>query len=156
PGLAKVIVYEAPNASPWEDILSTMANDNRAKQLSCSWGGGPPSSTAETIFRQMAAQGQTFFNASGDDDAFVGSVPFPSYSPNVVQVGGTELVTVSAGGAYSSETVSNWGSGSGSGGGTSTFYAIPSWQQSLSMIANQGSTRFRNAPDVALTADDVY
>ena len=156
PGLAKVIVFEAPNASPWEDILSVMANDNRAKALSCSWGGGPPSSTAETIFRQMAAQGQTFFNATGDDDAFVGSVPFPSDSPNVVQVGGTELLTLSPGGAYSSESVWNWGSGSGSGGGSSTFYAIPSWQQSVSMAINQGSTTFRNSPDVALTADNVY
>ena len=156
PGLAKVIVYEAPNASPWEDILSTMANDNRAKALSTSWGGGPPSSTAENIFLQMAAQGQTFFNASGDNDAFVGSVPFPSDSPNVVQVGGTELFTVSPGGPYSSETVWNWGSGSGSGGGISTFYAIPSWQQSVSMATNQGSTIFRNSPDVALTADNVY
>ena len=156
PGLAKVIVYEAPNASPWEDILSSMANDNRAKALSCSWGGGPPSSTAENIFRQMASQGQTFFNASGDDDAFVGSVPFPSDSPNVVQVGGTELFTVSAGGAYSGETVWNWGSGSGSGGGISTFYAIPSWQTGVSMVTNQGSTTLRNSPDVALTADNVY
>jgi len=156
PGLAKVIVYEAPNASPWEDILSTIANDNRAKQVSCSWGGGPPSSTAETIFRQMAAQGQSFFNASGDDDAFVGSVPFPSDSPNVIQVGGTELFTVSAGGAYSSEQVWNWGNGTGSGGGTSTFYPIPLWQQSVSMATNQGSSTFRNSPDVALTADNIY
>jgi subtilase family serine protease len=151
-----VIVYEAPNSSPWEDILSRMANDNRAKQLSCSWGGGPPNSTAEQIFQQMAAQGQTFFNASGDDDAFTGSVSFPSDSPNVVQVGGTSLYTVSAGGAWSVEAVWNWGGGTGSGGGISTFYAIPSWQQLVSMASNQGSTTFRNSPDVALTADDVY
>jgi subtilase family serine protease len=156
PGLAKVIVYEAPNSSPWEDILSTMANDNQAKQLSCSWGGGPPSSTAEQIFRQMAAQGQTFFNASGDDDAFTGSVPFPSDSPNVVQVGGTSLFTSFAGGFWSGEAVWNWGGGTGSGGGTSTFYSIPLWQQAVSMASNQGSTGFRNSPDVALTADNVY
>jgi subtilase family serine protease len=156
PGLSKVIVYEAPNSSPWEDILSRMANDNLAKQLSCSWGGGPPSSTAEQIFQQMAAQGQTFFNASGDNDAFTGSVPFPSDSPNVVQVGGTTLVTLSPGGAWSFETVWNWGGGTGSAGGISTFYTIPSWQQLVSMATNQGSTTFRNSPDVALTADSVY
>src|SRR5262249_16797740 len=102
PGLTKVIVYEAPDASPWEDILSTMANENRARQLSCSWQGGPPNNTAEIIFLQMAAQGQTFFNASGDYGAFFGFDGFPSGSPNTVQVGGTELFTVSPGGAYSS------------------------------------------------------
>jgi len=30
PGLSKVIVYEAPNTSPWPDILNRMANDNSA------------------------------------------------------------------------------------------------------------------------------
>ncbi len=156
PGLSKIIVYEAPKSSPWESILSRMANDNAAKQLSCSWGGGPPSSVAEQIFQQMAAQGQTFFNASGDDDAFTGSVEFPSDSPNVVQVGGTVLYTVSAGGAWSVEAVWNWGDGTGSAGGISTFYSIPSYQQPISMALNQGSTSFRNIPDVALTADNVY
>ena len=156
PGLSAVIVYEAPNNSPWEDILSRMANDNAAKQLSSSWGGGPPSSTAEQIFQQMAAQGQTFFNATGDNDAFVGDVPFPSDSPNVVQVGGTELLTVSPGGGWSSETVWNWGRGSGSGGGISTFYSLPPWQQGLANGANQGSADFRNSPDVAMVADNVY
>jgi subtilase family serine protease len=160
PGLSKVIVYEASGSSPWEDILSQMANDNLAKQLSCSWGGGPPDSTAEQIFQQMAAQGQTFFNATGDDDAYTSQVPFPTDSPNIIQVGGTTLFTVSPGGAWSSETTWNWGpqGGSyvGSSGGFSPFYSIPSWQQSTSMSTNQGSTSFRNFPDVALTADNVY
>jgi subtilase family serine protease len=104
----------------------------------------------------MAAQGQTFFNASGDDDAFIGSVPFPSDSPNVVQVGGTSLFTLSAGGAWSGEVVWNWGGGSGSAGGISTFYSIPTWQQGISTTSNQGSSSFRNSPDVSLTADNVY
>jgi subtilase family serine protease len=111
---------------------------------------------AEQIFQQMAAQGQTFFNASGDDDAFVGSVPFPSDSPNIVQVGGTSLLTVGAGGAWSAEFVWNWGAGTGSSGGISTFYSIPSWQRSVSMSTNRGSLTFRNVPDVALTADNIF
>ncbi len=156
PGLSKVIVYEAPNPSPWEDLLNRMANDNAAKNLSCSWGGGGPDSTAEQIFQQMASQGQTFFNATGDSDAYTGSIPFPSDSPNVVEVGGTTLTTISAGGAWSSETTWNWGGGTGSSGGISTFYSIPSWQAPISMLSNQGSTTKRNLPDVALTADNVY
>ena len=160
PGLSKVIVYEAPGWAPWEDILSSMANDNAAKQLSCSWGGGPPDSTAEQIFQQMAAQGQTFFNASGDDDAYTGQIPYPSDSPNIVQVGGTTLDTLSPGGAWSSETTWNWGyyQGSyvGSSGGISTYYPIPAWQQNVVTSTNRGSRYFRNFPDVAMTADNVY
>jgi subtilase family serine protease len=155
PGLSKIYVYEAPNPSPWVDLLSQMANDNLAKQLSCSWGGGSADPASEQIFQQMAAQGQSFFNASGDSDAFTGTIPFPSDSPNIIQVGGTTLTT-GAGGSYSSETVWNWGRGTGSSGGISTTYGIPSWQQSVSMAQNQGSTTMRNVPDVALTADNIY
>jgi len=66
PGIAAIYVYEAPNPSPWVDLLSRMANDNLAKQLSCSWGGGSTNPSAEAIFQQMASQGQSFFNATGD------------------------------------------------------------------------------------------
>jgi subtilase family serine protease len=155
PGLSKIYVYEAPNPSPWVDLLSQMANDNLAKQLSCSWGNGPPDPASEQIFQQMAAQGQCFFNASGDSDAFTGTIPFPSDSPNIMQVGGTTLTT-GAGASYSSETVWNWGRGTGSSGGISTTYGIPAWQQGVSMAQNQGSTTMRNVPDVALTADNIY
>ena len=155
PGISRIYVYEAPNPSPWVDLLSRMANDNLAKQLSCSWGGGSPNATAEQLFKQMASQGQSFFNASGDSDAFTGSISFPSDSPNITEVGGTTLTTGS-GATYGSETVWNWGSGTGSSGGTSTYYSIPSYQQGISMSANLGSTTMRNVPDVALTADNVY
>src|ERR1039457_5126192 len=74
PGVTNIYVYEAPNPSPWVDLLNAMATHNPlSKQLSCSWGGGPPDATAEGIFKQMAAQGQSFFNATGDSDAFTGS-----------------------------------------------------------------------------------
>ena len=156
PGVSAIYVYEAPNPSPWVDLLSRMANDNLAKQLSCSWGGGSANAAAEVIFQQMAAQGQSFFNASGDSDAFTGAIPFPAESPNITQVGGTTLTTSGAGGAYVSETVWNWGGGTGSSGGISPTYALPTWQQGVSMATNQGSTTKRNVPDVALTGDNVY
>ncbi len=159
PGVSGIYVYEAPNPSPWVDLLSRMANDNLCKQLSCSWGGGSPDAASEAIFKQMAAQGQSFFNATGDSDAFTGTIDFPSDSTNITEVGGTTLTT-GTGAAYSSETVWNWGldNGSyvGSSGGISTYYGIPSYQQGISMSANQGSTTKRNVPDVALTADNVY
>ena len=161
PGVSNIYVYEAPNnTSLWEDLLNRMANDNLAKQLSCSWGGGGPNATAELIFQQMALQGQSFFNATGDSDAFASAIPFPSDSPNITEVGGTTLTTTGAGGSYVSETAWNWGKQRtkyvGSSGGISTYYSIPSYQQGVSMSANQGSTIMRNVPDVALTADNVW
>ncbi|HEY5480424.1 MAG TPA: protease pro-enzyme activation domain-containing protein, partial [Verrucomicrobiae bacterium] len=165
PGVSGIYVYEAPNPSPWVDLLSRMANDTNSlgkplcNQLSCSWGGGGVDASAEQIFKQMGVQGQSFFNATGDSDAFTGAIGFPSDSTNITEVGGTTLTT-GTGATYTSETVWNWGlhSGSyvGSSGGISTYYAIPSYQQGISMSANQGSTTQRNVPDVALTADNVY
>ena len=156
PGVSTIYVNQAPNPSPWVDLLNRMATDNLAKQLSCSWGGGSPDPTAEAIFQQMAAQGQSFFNASGDSDAFTGAIGFPAESPSITQVGATTLSTSGAGGSYVSETVWNWGGGEGSSGGISTTYSIPSWQQGISMSANQGSTTLRNIPDVAFVGDNVY
>ena len=72
PGLSQVIVYEARSGA--SSILSRMADDNLAKQLSSSWTwSGGPSTTVDNILKQMAAQGQSFFQASGDDDAYTGS-----------------------------------------------------------------------------------
>ncbi|EDY16344.1 conserved repeat domain protein [Chthoniobacter flavus Ellin428] len=158
PGLSKIIVYEAGPGGSWHDILNRMATDNLAKQISCSWyiPGGASDPVADTIFQQMATQGQSFFSASGDYDAFSGLIPFPGDSPYITQVGGTTLTTAGAGGAWSAEQVWNWGNGQGSGGGVSTQYSIPTWQQGISMTASQGSTFWRNVPDVALTADNIY
>jgi subtilase family serine protease len=164
PGLSKVVVFEAgPTGNP-NDVLSAMAANSQIKQLSCSWGwSGGPSTTTDNIFKIMAAQGQSFFNASGDSDAFtsgqVDSSSFdgsPSSSPYITEVGGTTLTMNGAGDSYASETAWNWGNGTGSSGGTSSFYSIPSWQTNVNVIAAQGSASFRNIPDVALTADNVY
>lgn len=159
PGISRVYVYMAPNPSPWVDMLSRMANDNLSKQLSCSWGGGGPDATAEGIFQQMAAQGQSFFNATGDSDAFTTAIPFPSESPNITQVGATTLSTTGPGGSFVTEKVWNLdklgAAGIGSSGGISTFFPIPIYQLGIDMAASKGSTTMRNVPDVALTGDNV-
>ena len=144
PGLSKVMVYEGytPN-----DILNRMATDNVAKQLSSSWGYGI-NATTEQIFKQYIAQGQSLLQASGDSGAYSNGVMAPSDDPNLTVVGGTSLTTAGPGGPWQSEKA--W---SGSGGGVSTVYSIPSYQQGLSMAAAGGSTKMRNIPDVALTAD---
>lgn len=172
PGLAKILVFEAgPNGIP-NDLLSAMAANNQVGQLSCSWGwGGGPSATTDNIFKQMAAQGQSFFQASGDTDAFTSGAnsangvdnPMldnaPASCPYIAVVGGTTLTTTGPGGSWLSEAVWNWGLHDGkyvgSSGGISSYYSIPSWQASVDMTLNQGSTVYRNIPDVALTADNV-
>jgi hypothetical protein len=173
PGLSKILVFEAGPSGIVNDVLNAMAASNQVKQLSCSWGwSGGPSTTTDSIFKQMAAQGQSFFAASGDSDAYTtGSssangvdntslANAPASNPYITVVGGTTLTTTGPGGAWSSETVWNWGlyKGSyvGSSGGISSYYPIPNWQTGVSMSANGGSTSYRNIPDVALTADNVY
>jgi len=144
PGLSKVMVYEGSTPN---DILNRMATDNLAQQLSSSWGFGI-NATTEQIFKQYIAQGQSILQASGDSGAYRNGVMTPSDDPNLTVAGGTSLTTAGSGGPWQSETA--W---SGSGGGVSTVYAIPSYQQGLSMASNGGSTKMRNIPDVALTAD---
>ena len=151
PGLSAIIVYEGGNG---DDILGRMATDNIAKQLSASWTFGIDAVT-EQIFQQFAAQGQSYFNASGDHDAYSGTISTPSDDPNVISVGGTFLTT-GLGANYSSERSWNRNNGVGTGGGISTTYTIPIWQQGLNMSTNQGSASMRNIPDVAMVADNVF
>ena len=169
PGLSKVICFTGGPNGQQNDILNAMAASNSVKNLCCCWGwSGGPDATTDAIFQQMAAQGQSFFNASGDSDAFTTGASSvngvdnpnnqnaPSSSPYITQVGGTTLVTTGPGGAWQSESVWNWGGGSGGSGGISSHYAIPSWQANVSMASNQGSATQRNIPDVALTADNIF
>src|ERR1019366_2035948 len=74
PGLSSIIVYEGELT---DSILNRMATDGLANQLSASWTY-PIDDVSEQIFLQYAAQGQSFFNASGDSDAYVGLIPTPS------------------------------------------------------------------------------
>jgi hypothetical protein len=154
PGLDAIYVYEAPNGSPWVDILDQIACDNVAAQISCSWSGGDTDPASEEIFQRMAAQGQTFFQASGDSDAYTGAIPFPCDSPNISVVGATTLTTDDSV-SYVSETVWNWGNGIGSSGGVSPTYGIPTWQRPVNMSGNQGSTTMRNIPDMAMAGDNI-
>lgn len=159
PATSNIFVYMAPNnGAPFEDILNRMATDNLAKQIACCWfiPGGTAQPAADAIWQEMALQGQSFYCASGDSDAYAGLINFPSDSPYITQVGGTTLTTTGPGGAWAAETVWNWGGGIGSSGGISTQYSIPNYQTNISMASNQGSTTMRNVPDVALTGDNVY
>jgi subtilase family serine protease len=170
PGLSKVYVFEDGNTAysnvPFDDILESMVTYTNVLQFSCSWGGTLAADpTAEMLWKQMDAQGQSFFDASGDAGAFVGNIQFPSDSPSITQVGGTTL-SIGDAPAYSwaGEVSWDWDSGptvtsrhaASSSGGISTYYAIPPWQTNLNMTASQGSSAWRNTPDVAANADNCY
>src|SRR5262249_59483147 len=74
---------------------------------------------------------------------------WPSDSPHVLSVGGTNLTGAgfSIFNGYQGESA--W---SGTGGGISNFYAQPIYQQHL---PNRPSTTRRMAPDVAFVADSA-
>jgi hypothetical protein len=181
PALSSVLVYEGPTplyVTPLDtnyvqyatttaqinDVLNQMATDDAANQLSCSYQMDINLSTVQ-IFQQFAAQGQSFFQGSGDFGAYAGAIDQPSDDPYITVVGGTSLTTASSDGSWLSETTwltpaSNDGFGDitpeqASGGGVSLAYSIPAWQQGISMTANQGSTTMRNLPDVALVAYNI-
>ena len=165
PGLSRMISYEGDpiNFFP-NDVLNAIATDNSARQVTCSWGWtGGPTATTDNIFKKMDAQGQTFFDASGDMDSLSnGEVDdptlnwVPSDNPYITQVGATTLSTTGPLGSFVSETVWQVGGGAGSSGGISSFYPIPSWQIPVNMSSNGGSTVFRNFPDVAMVGDNIY
>ena len=157
--LSQVVVYEALNNGNNTyiiDMLNRIASDNTSKQISSSWLLGNNASF-DTAYVQMALQGQSFFQASGDDDAYYSGIAQWADDTNITLVGGTTLSTTGPNGSWSSETVWNWGNGSGSGGGVNLHnVSIPGWQLGVSMANNQGSTTLRNVPDVALTADNIF
>lgn len=164
PGLSAVYVYEESypqsgnndqDADNANILLNQIATDNYARQISCSWVT-PLNATSDNIFQQYAAQGQSFFDASGDDGAYEGEVLPPSDNPYLTQVGGTTLTTSGAGGPWLSETVWNQGNATASSGGYSDFYSIPAWQQGINMTGTKGSPTMRNFPDVAAVAENVF
>ena len=149
PGIQQILFYEGSNDT---QILNQMATDNVAKVLSSSWGWNPADAASDDpIFQEFAAQGQTFVTASGDNGTFdASSYAFPGVDPYVTEVGGTDLTTTGPGGSWSAETA--W---SQSGGGNVSGTPIPAWQQLPGVInsSNQGSTAWRNSPDVAAEAN---
>jgi subtilase family serine protease len=154
PGLASLVVYIGNSDTA---IISAMTTHSPLPMtIGCSWGWTPADpSTLDPYFQKMSAQGQNFFAASGDSSTWSKSnEAWPADDANVVSVGGTDLVTASAGGAWKSETA--W---TDSGGGISPdSIAIPSWQKLSGVITstNKGSTTLRNGPDVSANANFTF
>jgi kumamolisin len=156
PGLNSLVMYVGSNDTA---IISAMTTHNPLPAtIGCSWGWTPADpSTLDPYFQKMAAQGQNFFVASGDSSTWKKSgsaEAWPADDAYIVSVGGTDLVTASAGGPWASETTWVY-----SGGGISPDrIAIPSWQKLSGVItrSNGGSTTYRNGPDVAANANFTF
>jgi len=106
---AHLLVYDAPNDVTGQtelDEYTAIADEDIASTVSSSWGecendAGQGFAEAEnTVFEQMALQGQSMFAAAGDDGAFdcldtdgtsVVDVDDPGSQPWVTSVGGTSL-----------------------------------------------------------------
>jgi subtilase family serine protease len=159
PGLASLMVYEAPldPTTPYDE-LNRIATDNLAKQISSSWLITIIVNTPipDQVYEEFGAQGQSFFQCSGDYGAFYPGVFQWSDDPYITIVGGTTLTTRKAGGPWTAETTWTPYSGGGVSSNYMDNYSIPSYQVGIDMTANGGSTTLRNIPDVALTADNIW
>ena len=156
PGLAGLTMYVGSTDTAIISAMTTTADGPLPGTIGCSWGWTPADpSTLDGYFETMAAQGQNFFAASGDSSTWSSSnEAWPADDAHVVSVGGTDLVTASAAGPWSSETA--WAD---SGGGISPdSIAIPSWQAASGVItsSNKGSTTLRNGPDVSANANFTF
>jgi subtilase family serine protease len=184
---ANILVYEGPQTST-VDILSAIVSQDRAKVISSSYGvcealsGGTTINSENTLLQEAAAQGQSFFIASGDSGSNMCfqadqnneslSVIDPGGQPFATGVGGSTLY----GGGTSFYTPGGpvvqgvWNDGfdgsraSASGGGISSFFTMPSYQSGAPAalgVTNSNSsvqpcrgTRFcREVPDVSADAD---
>ena len=154
PGLASLVVYVGSSDTAMISAMTTHSPLPTTIGCSWSWTSADPT-TLDPYFQKMAAQGQNFFVASGDASTWSSTNnAWPADDINVIAVGGTDLVTSAAGGAWQSETA--WAN---SGGGISADgIAIPSWQKTAGVInsSNGGSTTLRNGPDVAANANFTF
>jgi len=165
PGSKMLYMYVCGNAygtGQFSDTacLSAMVSTKDAPlslQISASWLWKPSDpSSDDPYFEKMAAQGQSFFNAAGDDGEWTGSgFYWPADSPYVISVGGTDLTTKGAGKGWASEV--GWSPYSG-GGISPDDFAIPSWQKLKGVInkSNEGSKKYRNGPDVSANANFTF
>jgi len=110
-----VIVYNAPNDETGQtelDEYTAIANQDKADTVSSSWGVCENDVSAgyvraeNTIFEQMAFQGQSMFSSSGDTGAFdcirsdgttIVNVDDPPSQPWVTSVGGTSFESYNPG-----------------------------------------------------------
>ncbi len=125
PALSAVVVFECTNVVSgtnssgtqiqcaisirsigWPRAIRSNSSAPRGVMLATNLAADP-NTAFDAVFQQMAAQGQSFFQASGDGDAWATPIWVPGDSPYVTSVGGTSLLMNGLGATYSAETVWN-------------------------------------------------
>ena len=175
---ASQIVYQGPNSgNGGYDTYNAIITADVAKIISTSWGvceADTDNTTVQaenTLFQEAASQGQSLFDAAGDngsEDCGGGSTNLsaddPGGQPFVTVVGGTTLQNITG---PMEKVWNDRGDGDGAGGGgISQYFPMPSYQTgaaaSLHVInANSSGTPCgaaagsycREEPDVSLVAD---
>jgi subtilase family serine protease len=140
---AKILLVEA-NSNSWSDLFTAVnyaRNQPGVAAVSMSFGGSEWSgmTSFDSYFQTPSGHSGVTFVASSGDSGTSGAPNYPSVSPNVLAVGGTQL-SVDSSGNYLGET--GW---SGSGGGVSAYYSQPGYQNG---VVTQSTAR-RTVPDVA-------
>jgi hypothetical protein len=142
---AKIVLFEAnDNSNGLYTAVSTARSYAGVSVVSMSWGGSE--FLGETFFDSAyfttpsGHSGVTFVASTGDNGAPGG---YPSFSPNVLAIGGTTVDIQDSSGTYNTET--GW---SGSGGGISSQESRPSYQNALQTNSS------REVPDVSFDASD--
>jgi subtilase family serine protease len=152
PGMSSLVMYVGSSDAAIFNAMATASPRNA--QLSSSWTWTPADPGVDNpYFQEFAAQGQNLFQAAGDSGAWnSSSAIYPADDAYLTSVGGTDLQTTGAGGAWASETT--WVDG---GGGISPDgYAIPSWQTSAANGCSSCSKSLRNGPDVSANANFTF
>ena len=168
PHLSHLLVYEDSTTGESSNDLATVfqviANENRASVISTSWGvceadvTDSQRATENTVFMQLAAQGQSVLNAYGDNGsegcfATDGTTQIAAdelgSNPYVTGVGGTKL-TLNPDNTIQNEVVWN-GFGAG-GGGISAYFAKPAYQTGPG-TTNAYSNGKREGPDITTDGD---
>jgi subtilase family serine protease len=155
PGLTSLVMYVGSSDAAIFNAMATASPLNA--QLGSSWTWYPADPTTDDpYFMEFAAQGQNLFQAAGDSKKWTttgkASEIYPADDVYVTSVGGTDLSTSSAAGAWASETA--WAN---SGGGISPDeYAIPSWQTAAAAGCASCSQTYRNGPDVSANANYTF
>ncbi|MGA7835064.1 MAG: protease pro-enzyme activation domain-containing protein [Acidimicrobiales bacterium] len=166
PGAAIEVYQGTNNNSGPTDTYSQMASNDTATIISTSWGiceaqTDGAAQAEQTIFQEMAAQGQTVIAAAGDEGSSdcedtsspttAVAVDDPASQPYVTGVGGLDVSSLSplTESVWNDNcTQSDCGAG---GGGESSLWSRPSWQVAPGITPS--SETMRMVPDVSVMGD---
>ena len=166
PGAAIEVYQGTQNGNGPTDIYSQMASDNTATIITTSWGicesqTDGAALAEQTIFEEMAAQGQTVVAAaaaSGSSDCEGTPQPSkglavddPASQPYVTGVGGLTVTSIAPlTQKVWNDNCSSQRCGAG-GGGESTLWSRPSWQAGDGINATADTRRM--VPDLSVMGD---